>query len=181
MTAAVTTAVTTPDMAADAALPEDASRSAGSAAIGARLRRLSDRIDRDATRVYAALGIAFEQRWYGPLTHISRSGPLSVSDIAGRLRITHVSVSQAVAALEKHDLVGSTPDPEDGRRRLLALTPAGRALVERLTPLWAAFDAAATELDADAGHVVKALDRLDDQLDQSSLFDRIMEKVVPSC
>jgi len=85
------------------------------------------------------------------------------------------------AALEKQGLVGSTPDPGDGRRRLLALTPAGHALVDRLTPLWAAFDAAATELDAAAGHAVAALDRLDDQLDRSSLFDRIMEKVVPSC
>ena len=177
----MTTVTTKPAMSADPALPEDASRNAGGAAIGARLRRLSDRIDRDATLVYAALGISFEQRWFGPLTHIARSGPLSVSDIAGRLRITHVSVSQAVAALEKQGLVGSTPDPGDGRRRLLALTPAGHALVDRLTPLWAAFDAAATELDAAAGHAVAALDRLDDQLDRSSLFDRIMEKVVPSC
>ncbi|MBL8656706.1 MAG: MarR family transcriptional regulator [Altererythrobacter sp.] len=174
-------AAASPDAPAESTLPEDASRSAGSAAIGARLRRLSDRIDRDATQVYTTLGIAFEQRWYGPLTHIAHSGPLSVSDIANRLRITHVSVSQAVAALESHGLVESAPDPADGRRRLLALTGAGRALVDRLTPLWAACNTAAMELDHAAGQVVEALDRLEDQLDQVSLFDRIMEKVAPSC
>jgi hypothetical protein len=37
----------------------------GGAAIGARLRRLSDRIDREADGLYSALGIDFEQRWFG--------------------------------------------------------------------------------------------------------------------
>lgn len=161
------------------ARPDDFSRMAGGAALGARLRRLSERIDRDATQVYAALGIAFEQRWYGPLLHISRSGPLSVSDIASWLRITHVSVSQAVAALDRHGLITSTANPADGRSRLLTLTPAGRDLVDRLTPLWRAFDAAATELDTEAGGAAAILSRLDDALDSRSLFDRIMARYEP--
>lgn len=156
--------------------PDDASRMAGSAALGARLRRLSERIDRDATQVYAALGIAFEQRWYGPLLHISRSGPLSVSDIASRLHITHVSVSQAVAALDRHGLITSTANPADGRSRLLTLSPAGRDLVDRLTPLWRVFDAAATELDIEAGGAATILGRLEDALDRRSLFDRIVAR-----
>ncbi|RYG81768.1 MAG: MarR family transcriptional regulator, partial [Alphaproteobacteria bacterium] len=45
----------------------DYSRSFGGAALGARLRRASERIDRDGTRVYATRDVRFEQRWYGVL------------------------------------------------------------------------------------------------------------------
>ena len=50
--------------------PKDYSRGFGGGALGARLRRASERIDRDSTRVYAALDIRFEQRWYGVLRQL---------------------------------------------------------------------------------------------------------------
>lgn len=151
----------------------DFSRDAGSSALGARLRRLSEQIDRDATRVYAARGIKFEQRWFGPLNQIARNGPLAIGEIAQRLRITHVSVSQAARSLEAAGLVSSQPDVVDGRRRVLSLTPKGQAQVRELAPMWAAFDKAAATLDVETGGVVSVLDRLDDALAQVSLFDRI--------
>lgn len=151
----------------------DFSRDARGKALGARLRRLSEQIDRDATRVYATLGIKFEQRWFGPLNQIVRNGPLSIGQIAERLHITHVSVSQAVRSLEAAGLVASRPDPDDGRRRVLFLTPEGQDRVRELTPLWEVFDQAAAMLDREAGGVVDVFDRLDDALQRMSLFDRI--------
>jgi len=62
----------------------------------------------------------------------------------------------------------------------LVLTDSGTALVERLKPLWQAFDQAALTLNAEAGEVAAALDRLDDALAQRSLFDRIMDKLAAS-
>lgn len=151
----------------------DFSRTAGSSALGARLRRLSEQIDRDATRVYSARGVAFEQRWFGPLNQIAWNGPLAIGEIAERLRITHVSVSQAAKSLEAAGLVVSRPDAADGRRRVLELTPEGEVQVRALAPLWDAFDAAAASLDREAGGVVSVIDRLDDALERLSLFDRI--------
>lgn len=153
----------------------DFNREAGSSALGARLRRLSEQIDRDATRVYAARGIEFEQRWFGPLNQLTHHGPLAIGEIAERLRITHVSVSQAARSLEVAGLVSSCADVADGRRRLLSLTPKGDALVRELTPMWAAFDKAAAALNAEAGGIVAVLDHLDDALARMSLFDRISE------
>lgn len=157
----------------------DYTRGAGGAAIGARLRRVSEWIDGDATRVYAALGIDFEQRWFGVLNQLARHGPASVGELASALRITHVSVSQTRQSLEKAGVVTSDPDPADARRRRLTLTEEGARLVERLTPLWGAFEQAAQELNAEAGDVVAALDRLDDALARKSLFDRIIA-IMPS-
>ncbi|RZF60548.1 MarR family transcriptional regulator [Sphingomonas populi] len=154
---------------------DDFNRNAGSSTLGARLRRLSEQIDRDATRVYAARGIVFEQRWFGPLNQIVQNGPMAIGEIAEKLRITHVSVSQAARSLEAAGLIASYADAADGRRRLLALTSEGQARVRELAPIWAAFDTAATALDEEAGSVVPALNRLDDALADLSLFDRVSE------
>lgn len=151
----------------------DFSRAAGSSALGARLRRLSEQVDRDATRIYTARGIEFEQRWFGRLNQISVNGPLAIGELAERLRITHVSVSQAARSLEASGVVASQPDAGDGRRRLLSLTTKGQALVRELGPMWNAFDKVAAALDAEAGGVTAVLDRLDDALGKRSLFDRI--------
>lgn len=156
---------------------DDYSRRSGGAAVGAMLRRLSERIDADATRVYADLGIEFEQRWFGVLNQLALNGPMGVGDLAAALRITHVSVSQTRQSLEKAGLVEVLADPADGRRRSLALTLAGRALVEGLAPLWRAFDEAALELDQEAGGVAQALGRLADALEHRPLYERIMQRL----
>jgi DNA-binding MarR family transcriptional regulator len=154
----------------------DYSRQAGGAALAARLRRLSERIDRDGSRIYAAQDIRFEQRWYGLLNQLIVNGPMSIGDIAQALRITHVSVSQASRSLEAAGIITSAASPDDARRRQLTLTAKGNALVAELSPLWLAFNAAAEELNAEAGDVAHLLDRLDDALARKSLFDRIAEK-----
>jgi DNA-binding MarR family transcriptional regulator len=153
----------------------DFSRQAGGSALGARLRRLSEQMDRDATRVYTARGIQFEQRWFGPLNQISLNGPLAIGELAERLRITHVSVSQSARSMEAAGLVASQSDAADGRKRLLSLTAKGETLVRELTPMWDVFDKAAAAVDAEAGGAVAVLDRLDDALAQRPLFDRISE------
>jgi DNA-binding MarR family transcriptional regulator len=154
----------------------DYSRAAGGAALGARLRRLSERLDRDATRIYDVQGIRFEQRWFGVLNQLVLHGAMSVGELAQALRITHVSVSQASRSLTAAGLVRATTAPDDARRRSVRLTAKGRALVAKLAPLWSAFDAAAAELNAEAGDVVRVLDRLDDALARKSMFARIAER-----
>lgn len=154
----------------------DYSQEAGGAALAARLRRLSERIDRDATRIYAAQQVRFEQRWYGLLNQLVLNGPMSIGDIAQSLRITHVSVSQASRSLEAAGIIVSVASPDDARRRELSLTAEGEALVAQLSPLWSAFNSVAEELNAEAGDVVRLLDRLDAALARRSLFDRVIEK-----
>lgn len=155
----------------------DYSRESGGAALAARLRRLSERFDRDATRLYATQNIRFEQRWYGLLNQLVLNGPMSIGDIAEALRITHVSVSQASRSLEVAGIITSAPSNQDARRRELHLTQKGKALVAQLSPLWRALNCVAEELNAEAGDVARLLDRLDDALATRSLFDRVAEKI----
>ena len=151
----------------------DFSRASGSAAIGARLRRLSERIDGQALKIYASSGEHFEQRWFGVLNLIVRFGPLSVSGIAERLGITHASVSETRASLEAAGVLRATVDPSDARRRLLRLTKKGERLVAKMQPVWLALDEAAVELEAEAGGALEAIERLEEALSRESLDARV--------
>ncbi len=155
----------------------DYSRNAGGAAIGARLRRLSERLDGETTRIYAAQHIEFEQRWFGILNQVVLNGPMTVGEIAAALRVTHVSVSQARRALENAGLVHALSDAGDARRRRLVLTDAGRIFVAKLAPLWQALSDSAAELNAEAGDLVSLLDRLENALDARSFFDRVGARI----
>ena len=150
---------------------------AGPAAIGARLRRLSAAVDADARQIYSDFGIDFEQRWLGLLDLLSTHGPLTVGELATSLGISHPSVSQSRDSLVKAGLVGWETDAEDRRRRKLRLTAEGAALVRRLRPLWAALDAAATELDREAGGVVEALEALEQAIRRRPLYERVRDRL----
>lgn len=154
----------------------DRTRKYGPAAIGGRLRRLSESIDEDAGRIYAEFGIKFQQRWVGVLEELSKQGPLSVGKLAETLGIRHSSVSQTRRSLEEAGLIQSEADPGDARSRRLSLSPAGRQLVRKLEPVWDLLNATSVDLDEEAGHVVAALDRLDAALSRQSLYARVGHK-----
>jgi MarR family transcriptional regulator, organic hydroperoxide resistance regulator len=151
----------------------------GSAAIGARLRRLSQRMDAEADQLYVELGVNFRQRWYGPLGLLTENESLSASEIASALSISQSAVSQTRNSLVVAGYIKEEVDPGDGRRRRLLLTDAGFALVRRLQPFWAELNAIAEDLDREAGNVSAALDRLEGALDSCSLADRIAARLKP--
>jgi len=157
----------------------DYTRKYGPAAIGARLRRLSESIDEDAGRIYVDLGIDFQQRWVGILEQLHERGAQTVGDLAASLGIRHSSVSQTRRSLEESGLVESQADPQDARSRLLRLSASGKELVRRLQPLWKILNATSLELDTEADHVIAALDRLDRALERKSLYERVRQKLLP--
>jgi len=156
----------------------DITRRYGPAAIGGRLRRLSESIDEDARVIYAELNISFQQRWVGLLEELAKRGPRSVGELAESLGIRHSSVSQTRRSLEEEGLIEAADDPRDARSRRLRLSPAGKKLVQKLEYVWEVLNQASVELDEEAGHVVAALDRLDAALSRKSLYERVHEKFV---
>lgn len=155
----------------------DFSRQSGAAAIGARLRRLSERIDRDAARLYRESGEAFEQRWYGVVNLLNQRDALSVGELATRLGVSHASVSQIRDGLAKAGLIDWENDARNARLRRLRLTPAGRALVARLTPLWGALNEAAKELNQEAEDALSAIERLETAVARLSIYDRASKRM----
>ena len=63
------------------------------------------------------------------LSRLDRNGPGTTAALARWEQITPQAVGATVAVLEARELIARAPDPEDGRRSILTITPAGeRAL-----------------------------------------------------
>ena len=60
------------------------------------------------------------------LGRLDRGGPASISALAAGESVRPQSMADTVASLVDAGLVERSPDPGDGRRVLIALTPAGR-------------------------------------------------------
>ena len=64
------------------------------------------------------------------LSRLGKEGPASASDLAAAERIRPQSVAATLAVLEERGLVVRRPDPDDGRRQLVSLSPAGTAVFD---------------------------------------------------
>lgn len=64
------------------------------------------------------------------LIRLAKDGPASTSQLAGAERVRPQSMATTLTGLDRHGLIVRTPDPEDGRRQLIALTPVGRRHAE---------------------------------------------------
>jgi DNA-binding MarR family transcriptional regulator len=60
---------------------------------------------------------------------ISRHGPLTPSELAQRERIQRPTATRLIARLEAPGYIARTPDPQDGRSSLIAVTAPGSDLL----------------------------------------------------
>src|SRR5258708_30777849 len=63
------------------------------------------------------------------LSRLAAQGPATASDLAAAERVRPQSMAATLAALGERGLIERRPDPGDGRRRLVSLSDAGRALI----------------------------------------------------
>ena len=64
------------------------------------------------------------------LDHLDEVDPMSMTDLAGHMGVTVATMSLAIDRLERKRYVRRDRDPQDGRRVLLRVTPAGVRLRE---------------------------------------------------
>jgi DNA-binding MarR family transcriptional regulator len=69
---------------------------------------------------------------------LNRPHAPNMRSVATLLAIDRTTLTAALKPLERRGLVASSPDPDDMRSRLLALTPVGRSLLARAVPIWRA-------------------------------------------
>ncbi len=149
-------------------------RQKGTAAFGTRLRRLSERLDRQVLAVYREHDSAFQPRWFAVVGALREKECLAVGELAALLGITHAAVSQLRGELIAAGLVRAKADPADARRQLLELSPNGRRAVARLEPLWSAIATATGQLVAGAApRLLDDLGRLEAALDETELAERV--------
>ena len=78
---------------------------------------------------------------YTALTVLERREGRTTAELARTSFVTPQAMSDIVAALERRELVTRSTDPAHGRRRLIGLTPAGRARLAEVADDVAALEA----------------------------------------
>ena len=159
---------------------KDVIRQRGSAAFGTRLRRLSERLDRQVEALYHAHGLDFEPRWFPVFALLDERGPLSVGELAALIGITHAAVSQVRRELIRQRLVRVRPDRADRRRQIVELTDKGKALCRQLKPVWRAVAAATDALWAEtAPEFLEQLDRVEAAIERNPMEARATKFLRP--
>jgi DNA-binding MarR family transcriptional regulator len=116
-----------------------------------RLRRLAETFLDGYGRWLPSVGITAPPRALSTLLLLDDDGPLGVTEIAGRLRLSHPLLIKLTGNLEALGLTRTARDPEDGRRRLIALTEAGRDQAARIRSAVEILDRAYGELADEIG------------------------------
>lgn len=119
--------MTVPQPAPSPPLPEGCSCSA--------LRQAARHLSRLYDEALAPVGLGVNQ--YSILVKLDRHGPAPLNELAARVVMDRSSLGHLLRPLENRGLVTLGVDARDRRRRHIALTPAGAALVARARPLWA--------------------------------------------
>jgi DNA-binding MarR family transcriptional regulator len=99
------------------------------------LRQAARRVTRLYDDALAPTGLGVNQ--YSILARLGRVGPRTIQDLARLLVMDRSTLGHLLRPLEKRGLVRLHVSEQDGRSRVTALTPAGRAVVARGRPLWA--------------------------------------------
>lgn len=102
--------------------------SEGSAADAARAVRVTlGRLRRRLQENYDRAELTASQ--IGVLVRLDREGPATVSELAAAEGVRPQSMAMAVGVVVERGFVRRDPDPDDGRRQVASLTPAGHELL----------------------------------------------------
>lgn len=100
--------------------------------ITGRMIRIADAFHRRFEAGFAPLGLSGGQ--FGVLAALRRVGKpyeLTPTDLAREQMMTSGGMTPVIDSLERGGMVERTPNPSDRRGRLVKLTPAGLALIDR--------------------------------------------------
>ena len=153
----------------------------GALAFASRLKRLSERLQKDVTKLYRLLSVDFQARWFAVAHLLHHSGAMPVTEIASALKLTHPAINQVASEMEKAGIVSSRKDKKDERRRLIGLTKKGFDTLSALEPVWKEIEAATQDIIETSGvNLLRALSKVEISVSEDSVLDRCLRNLKPT-
>ena len=142
------------------------------------LRLLQAAMDADIARVYAEAQISgLKPSWVMALLRLHARGPMTITELARSVQLTHSAVSQKVAAMQAAGWVRTTVGT-DARSKKVALTAKARRTTGRLAAEWRATEATIAEIETEIPYPLsQVVTDIEAALRRKSFHDRIAEKL----
>ncbi|ACT58683.1 bifunctional helix-turn-helix transcriptional regulator/GNAT family N-acetyltransferase [Hirschia baltica] len=160
---------------------KDILENAGYLALGSRLKRLAERLQADAARLHEAHGFSIQPSQFPLLKAIDTLGSITVAQAVEALGVSQPAVTRTLNTIIESGLVTTRADDKDQRVKWIELTPKGEATLESLREnLWphvqeAAKQASSFPTGASPMNLLDALSRLEQNLNESSLEERVLK------
>jgi DNA-binding MarR family transcriptional regulator len=133
-------------------------------------------MDGEIAQLYTERGVGVVRpRFTMALIRLRHLGPMTVTELAAQVDVTHSAMSQTVTAMRAAGLVATTPG-RDARSREVSLTERGRELVPFLEDEWRATERAFAALEAELPYpLTRVVEDMTEALGRRPFLDRIHE------
>ncbi|HEY9257248.1 bifunctional helix-turn-helix transcriptional regulator/GNAT family N-acetyltransferase [Chitinophaga sp.] len=149
----------------------------GKAALGSRLRMLTETITEDAAQIFKLYDTPLQPKWFPVFYVLSAGEEKTITAIAQEIGHSHPSVSKIITEMRKKGLVAEKKDKTDGRRNMVSLTQKGTDINIKLKDQLIDVGSAVEAISAQASHDLwKAIQEWEYLLQQQSLLDRVREQ-----
>ncbi|MCK4549706.1 MAG: winged helix-turn-helix transcriptional regulator [Candidatus Krumholzibacteria bacterium] len=153
-------------------------RELGAFTFASRLMRLSERLKSEVSTVYHSCGMDFDDHWFLVGYMLSEHSTMSVADMASKLSVSQPRLTRNIEEMVAHGLVKLDIDPVDPGQKLVSLTDDGEDTVAELRKVWEAVGDATAELISESHpEFLEALTRIEDGLEERSLFSRVSLRI----
>ena len=141
-------------------------------------RLLQAAMDADIARLYREAGVSgFKPSWVMELLRLRARGPMTITELATSVQLTHSAVSQKVAAMRAAGWVEVGPGP-DLRSKTVRLTEQAEQAAGRLAAEWRATEAALAEIEEEIPYPLSQVVRdIGAALRRKSFHDRVAEQL----
>ena len=145
-------------------------------ALGSRLRRLSEMLTEDASKVYALYQVPLDPKWFPVFYVLSHQEEASITEIAQIIGHSHPSVSQIIKEMKKTELVVTNKSVNDARVNVAKLSATGRQLIPEIEKQYSDVTQAVENLLLQTQHDLwKAIEEVEFLLAEKSFFIRVEE------
>jgi len=141
-------------------------------------RLLQAAMDAEIARIYAEAQIlGLKPSFVMELLRLHARGPMTITELARSVQLTHSATSQKVAAMRAAGWVRTTAGP-DARSKKVTLTAKARRITDRLAAEWRATEAAIAEIETEIPYPLsRVVTDIEEALRRKSFHDRIAEKL----
>lgn len=151
---------------------QDFMKNIGILALASRFQRISDRIMEQGKKVYSALDLDFNPRWFPYMVFLSKHSSTTIGELSKTLRVSHVVASKAVGQMVDHGILSTTKKKNDRRVTHVVTTKKGKMLIKELELVWQDLRRTCSFISDSTGFdTLQFLDQFDQALDKYSIFD----------